>query len=59
MVKVIQYGNKHRVTCGTCDSLLEYEKEDVKTVQTRMNEYEKEIICPNCCEKVRISCISL
>ena len=53
MVKVIRYGNKRRVTCGSCDSFLEYEKEDVKTVQTGMNEWEGEIICPNCREKVR------
>lgn len=37
MVKVIKYGNKRRVTCGVCDSFLEYEKEDVKTVQTGTN----------------------
>lgn len=37
MVKVIRYGNKRRVTCGVCESFLEYEKEDVKTVQTGMN----------------------
>ncbi len=54
MVKVIRYGNKRRVTCGVCESFLEYEKEDVKTVQTGMNEYEGEIICPNCREKVRV-----
>ena len=54
MVKVIKYGSKRRVTCGVCDSFLEYEKEDVKTVQTGMNEWEDEIICPNCWEKVRV-----
>lgn len=54
MVKVIRYGNKRRVTCGGCDSFLEYEKEDVTTFQTGMNEWESEITCPNCREKVRI-----
>lgn len=54
VVKVIKYGSKRRVTCGVCDSFLEYEKEDVKTVQTGMNEFEHEIICPNCREKVRV-----
>ncbi len=53
-VKLIRYGRERRVTCGTCDSLLEYEKEDVKTIQTGMNEWESEIICPNCQEKVRV-----
>ena len=54
MVIVIQYGKKRRVTCGVCDSFLEYEKEDVKTVQTGMNEWEGEIVCPNCRETVRV-----
>lgn len=54
MVEVIKYGNKRRVTCGTCESFLEYGKEDVKTVQTGANEWEGEIICPNCREKVRV-----
>lgn len=53
-VKVIRYGSKRRVTCCHCESLLEYEKEDVKTVQMGMNEYEKEIVCPNCSERVRV-----
>lgn len=53
-VKLIRYGSKRYVTCGFCGSLLEYEKEDVKTVQTGMNEWEGEIICPNCQEKVRV-----
>lgn len=54
MVKVIRYGDKCRVICDYCGSFLEYEKEDVKTVQTGMNEWEGEIICPNCREKVRV-----
>lgn len=54
MVKVIKYGNKRRIVCGVCGSLLEYEKEDVKTVRTGMNEWESEIICSNCLEKVRV-----
>ncbi len=53
-VKIIRHGRKQYVTCGFCDAFLEYEKEDVKTVQTGMNEYESEIICPNCREKVRV-----
>ena len=37
-----QYGNKRRVTCGTCESVLEYGNEDVKTVKTGANEWEGE-----------------
>lgn len=49
-VKVI----KRRVVCTYCGSLLEYEKSDVASVKTGMNEYESEIECPNCQEKIRI-----
>ena len=53
-VKVIRYGEKRRVICAYCGSLLEYEKGDAVMVQMGMNEYESEIECPNCREKVRI-----
>lgn len=53
-VKIIRYGDKRRVICNICSSLLEYEKEDIKTVQTGMNEYEKEIVCPNCQETIKV-----
>lgn len=57
MVKVVRYG-KRRVTCGICDSILEYEAKDVKIVQGRMNEIEKYIECPNCLERVEVSACS-
>lgn len=53
-VKVVRYGSKRYVTCGSCGSFLEYEKEDARTVQTGMNEYEKEVVCLNCHETVRV-----
>ena len=53
-VKVIRYGDKRRVMCGYCGSLLEYERGDSVIVQTSINEYEREIECPNCREKVRV-----
>ena len=52
MVKVIKYGQKRRITCEVCGALLEFEKGDVKTVQTGMNEYEQRITCPACNETV-------
>lgn len=55
MVKVIKYGQKHRVTCKCCGTLLEFEKEDIKNVQTGMNEYEQQIICAACGVVVTIS----
>lgn len=48
MIKVIKYGKKRRALCEHCESLLEFEKEDIKTVQTGMNEWEKQITCPVC-----------
>ena len=54
MVKVIKYGQKRRVTCEKCGAVLEYDKEDVKTIQAGMNEYERQIICPVCNENVNI-----
>ena len=45
MIKVIKYGKKRRVLCEHCESLLEFEKEDIKTVQRGLN---KLIICPVC-----------
>lgn len=46
-VKVIEYGRR-RIRCPECLSMLEFEKNNIKTVQTGMNEYEKVIECPNC-----------
>lgn len=54
MIKVIKYGNKRRVMCRECGSLIEYEKEDMQTVQTGMNEWKKEIECPVCQEKIEV-----
>ena len=53
-VKVIRYGDRRRVVCAYCGSLIEYEKGDAATVQTGMNEFQNEIECPNCREKVRV-----
>lgn len=54
MIKVIKYGPKHRVMCGNCRSILEYEDSDTQTVQMGMNEWEKYINCPVCDEKIRV-----
>lgn len=54
MVKVIRYGEKRRITCKVCGALLEFEKDDVKTVQTGINEYEQQIECPACNETVTV-----
>ncbi|WP_195416356.1 hypothetical protein [Enterocloster citroniae] len=55
MVKVIKYGKKRRATCKNCGAILEYEKDDVKTIQTGINEYEWQIVCPACNESVKVN----
>lgn len=52
MVKVIRYGEKRRITCKVCGALLEFKEDDLKTVQTGINEYEQQIECPACGETV-------
>lgn len=36
-IKVIEYG-KRTARCNYCESRLQYEKEDIKTMQTGTNE---------------------
>lgn len=54
MVKVIRYGQKRRIVCDNCGALLEFEKDDAKTVQTGINEFEQQIECPACQETVTV-----
>ena len=52
-VKVIKYGKK-RVKCDNCESILQYEKGDIKVIQRGMNEWQGEIICPVCGNKIDV-----
>lgn len=52
-IKVIEYGRK-RVKCDNCESILQYEKKDVKITQRGMNEWAGEIICPVCGKKIDV-----
>lgn len=54
LVKVIKYGQKRRATCENCGAILEYEKDDIKTIQIGMNEYGQHIVCPACNENVEV-----
>lgn len=53
-IKVIEYG-KRNVKCSYCGIKLQYEKEDVKTMQTGMNEWQSYIVCPVCEEKIYVN----
>lgn len=57
MVQVIKYGPKRRVKCTHCESILEYEKEDIKPIQTYINEFTYEITCPVCSNPVYVEMI--
>lgn len=48
MIEVIRYGKKRRITCGNCGALLEFEQDDIESVQTGINEFEQYIRCPAC-----------
>lgn len=43
MVKVIKYEQKRRTLCQNCGAILEFEAENIKSTQTRINEYIQEI----------------
>ena len=45
MIKILKYG-KYYATCNSCNAVIEFEKEDIKTIQTGMNEYEDIVKCP-------------
>ena len=47
MIKVIEYG-KYRQKCMCCESIIEFEKEDIQCRQAGMNEYDYYIVCPVC-----------
>lgn len=48
MIKIIKHGNKRTVECKECGCVFTYEKEDVTTEQTGMNEYTSYVMCPDC-----------
>lgn len=53
MIKILEQKN-HIVVCPHCESKLSYQKEDVETRQTGMNEYERFIRCPVCENDIRV-----
>lgn len=53
-IKVIEYG-KRTTRCTCCESKMQYEKEDVKTMQAGMNEWQSYIVCPVCKEKIYVN----
>lgn len=54
MIKIIQYGQKHRVTCPECESILEYDRSDIKSIYVKHNDYDHYIICPVCLERIYV-----
>lgn len=54
MIKVISEPEAWRVSCHGCGRQLEYTAEDVKEVQTHMNEFSKYIECPKCGKRIQV-----
>ncbi len=52
-IKVIEYGKK-RVKCDNCECILQYEKSDVRITQRGINEWQSEITCPVCGNKIDV-----
>lgn len=48
MKRIIVHGNKRVKECNECGCVFTYEKEDVNTEQTGMNEYITYVSCPDC-----------
>lgn len=42
------------VKCQNCDAILEYHYNDIKEVQTHINEYGKYITCPVCHVDIKV-----
>lgn len=55
VIKIIKAGDKKREVCISCSCIFTYEKEDVKSVQSGMNEYEHTVTCPCCGFECRVS----
>lgn len=53
-IRVIRHGAKRTVECPNCTCLFEYEKEDIKSNQTGINEYERIVVCPDCMKEIRV-----
>ena len=51
MIKVIKHGKFRQWTCRNCGCIFTFERDDAETVQTGINEWQKEIECPDCKER--------
>lgn len=53
MIKVIKHGTKRTAVCEKCGCIFSFEEEDINTVHMGMNEYQNEVPCPECGNRVR------
>lgn len=54
MIKIIKYGRRY-ATCDKCHSVIEFEDEDIGTIQTGINDYDKVVKCPVCENQIKES----
>lgn len=48
MIKIIKCGKKRQKKCSHCESILEFEKEDIKRKYIGLCNYYEYITCPVC-----------
>ena len=55
MITVIKHGKRKFMKCITCGCEFTYEKEDIISNQTGINEWEHYVKCPDCGKKILVS----
>ncbi len=53
-MKIIEEHHGKRITCESCQSILEYDKRDINYEATNYNRYDQYIKCPVCDHKIYI-----
>ena len=54
-MKVIEEHHGKRIICDSCQSILEYDKGDIKYVPTNYGRSDAYVVCPVCGHKIDIT----
>lgn len=55
MITVIKHGKRKFMYCNICNCEFTYEKEDITSMQSGINEWEYYVKCPDCGNKLMVS----
>lgn len=55
MITVIKHGKRKFMYCKECGCEFTYEKEDIMSIQSGINEWEYSVKCPDCGNKLMVS----